>query len=185
MVSVKVSLHFGCTSLPTNSDLLFSWCCGTWVQGAKCKLDGRLGEPLKVSQAHTYYNANVEVLGVMTKPTQVSSQLGCSKCLSLCRQTNLESKEHRFSKLGGFKLLVQLSYFLADTAQVTLLPDEEMVPGNPQHRQNGLKMAYSQLPICHPLQVPIDDLHFCNPLWEQEKHCECLPSLMERQGYTN
>jgi hypothetical protein len=71
------------------------------------------------------YFANVEVLGVMTKPAQVSGQLGCSKCLSLCRQTNLESKEHRFSKPGGFKLLVQLSYFLADTVQVTLLPDEE------------------------------------------------------------
>jgi hypothetical protein len=28
MVSVKVSLHFGCTLLPTNLDLLFSWWCG-------------------------------------------------------------------------------------------------------------------------------------------------------------
>jgi hypothetical protein len=97
------------------------------------------------------YFANVEVLGVITKPAQVSSQLGCSKCLSLCRQTNLESKEHRFNKPRGFKLLVQLSYFLANTVQVTLLPDEEMVPGNPQHWQNDLEMAYSQLPICHPL----------------------------------
>jgi hypothetical protein len=73
------------------------------------------------------YFANVEVLGVITKPAQVSSQLGCSKCLSLCRQTNLESKEHRFNKPRGFKLLVQLSYFLAYTVQVILLPDEKIL----------------------------------------------------------
>jgi hypothetical protein len=47
--------------------------------------------------------------------------------------------------------LEQLSYFLADAVQITLLPDEEMVPGNPQHWQNDPEMAYSQLPIYHLL----------------------------------
>ncbi len=46
----------------------------------------------------------------MTKPAQVSSELGCSESLSSCRQTNLESKEHRFSKPGGFNYTTVLMY---------------------------------------------------------------------------
>jgi hypothetical protein len=54
----------------------------------------------------------------MTKPAQVSSELGCSKCLSAFRQTDLETKEHRFSKPGGFNYTTVLMYSVSGYTSV-------------------------------------------------------------------